>query len=68
MGRKITWCKHCRQVISFEKHDPHHHEHDRDHNHKHTADHDDHNVHEHDHEYHDECNRCKTKGSWLKGT
>ena len=67
MGRIITWCKYCKQVISFNIHAPHEHDHDNEHNHKHSVDHDHNNHHDHDHNHHDECNTCKSKGSWLKG-
>jgi len=64
MGQIITWCKHCRNVVSFEKHDPHDHEHDDDHKHMHTFDHVDYNNHDHDHGYFDECSKCKKRGSF----
>ena len=56
------WCKHCRQVVAFENHDIHYHEHDSDHNHKHNSDHIDQNNHEHDHDnFNGECGSCKKK-------
>ena len=67
MGRSITWCKYCQQVISFENHEAHYHEHDLEHNHQHTADQENTNDHDHNHEFHVECGKCKKYGSWLKG-
>ena len=65
MGQKITWCKHCRHVVSIEKHEPHHHEHDNEHIHMHTADHVDQNNHDHDHGSQGVCTKCKTKVNYF---